>query len=853
MLRGNDMSDMERIEDPTLKMHFTGFIEESALKHSSANKKDLTGVNFEKFVGFCVAKKYIGYANIQTSDYHTGGGNDGGCDGLLLIANGELISDVGMARELVADEDVKNLDIQCIFIQAKLTNKSKSPAEAIKDIILFSERFLSNNFLSNVNKKIKDSQEIYSILKSVSYPKISVVVVFSSSEKSSKSKNVVKSNIEEIKQAEKLLKESVTVQKFNIDYIGCEELNYIYNNYIEGVEATFNPKGISQIDYSNGEYGINSVYSGYISLIEYMKVISDLKDPESLEPISIRHGIFYENVRGFLGSARGINKSILKSLDTESGRALFFACTNGVTIVAKKCSDISSNSNQATIGQYQIVNGCQTSHILCEYYQKLIVEALELTEEKHKEQKENQTALKHAEANMDFNTFSNLSKEKEEINKKYREKFESITNIPKVIRVPIRIIVTQNDEVIDEIVSSTNNQNPVGALDLESRNHFHRQLESHFVNNYNLGKLYYERRRNQCVEMTNANKKNIISVDIMLKSAASLYLHMPAAAARNKSKLLPAFQDNPRHLFNDSHNYTAYYMAAYLYSKINSYFFDHIPQHPYDKFKFHILPVFKILYERITGKNSPTSLEENDWNEYFNDFYSYIENKENFNRIIEDSIKIISHSIILYREANSSFKEDDYTKNKGFASEIIKNAKTKSLQNIESFKIDMSVDSSYKNNLRKHLPPEEIMQMVSSYVSLEPQSSEKDYVLYALGNGSHEPLKGEENRVGAMSYAPSPRKGIKAPKLVFKFEIIGKVRMEFSEYLQKIYYEFLEKSKDNPNISLNLNNDVLKPENKKGILGEIEVKIGDDLYYEKMCIVKSLANEIFLMRRKVLG
>ena len=261
----------------------------------------------------------------------------------------------------------------------------------------------------------------------------------------------------------------------------------------------------------------------------------------------------------------------------------------------------------------------------------------------------------------------------------------------------------------------------------------------------------------------------------------------------------------------------------------------------------------KILYERITGKNSPTSLEENDWNEYFNDFYSYIENKENFNRIIEDSIKIISHSIILYREANSSFKEDDYTKNKGFASEIIKNAKTKSLQNIESFKIDMSVDSSYKNNLRKHLPPEEIMQMVSSYVSLEPQSSEKDYVLYALGNGSHEPLKGEENRVGAMSYAPSPRKGIKAPKLVFKFEIIGKVRMEFSEYLQKIYYEFLEKSKDNPNISLNLNNDVLKPENKKGILGEIEVKIGDDLYYEKMCIVKSLANEIFLMRRKVLG
>ena len=88
----------------------------------------------------------------------------------------------------------------------------------------------------------------------------------------------------------------------------------------------------------------------------------------------------------------------------------------------------------------------------------------------------------------------------------------------------------------------------------------------------------------------------------MLKSAASLHLNMAAEAARSKSKLLPTFQSDQRKLFDDSHNYIAYYMAAYLYSKINSYFFDHIPQHPYDKFKFHILPVFRILYDRIAEK-----------------------------------------------------------------------------------------------------------------------------------------------------------------------------------------------------------------------------------------------------------
>lgn len=847
-----ERSDMERIEDPTLKMHFSGFIKEKELKFTSG-KKDLTGSNFEKFVGFCVAKKYTDYANIQITDYHTGGGNDGGCDGILLIANGELISDIRSARDLVDDEGVNNLDIECVFIQAKLTNKI--PADSIKDIIEFSEKFLSGNFLENINEKVRNIREVYSILSSVAYPKINVVVVYSSSDKSASSKKSVKdarNKVDGIKYAEASLKRAVTVQKFDIDYIGCEELNSIYNDFINGIEANFNPKGISQIDYSNGKYGIDSVYSGYISLVEYMKVISDLKDPKSLEPVSIRREIFYENVRGFLGSSRGINKSILKSLENEEGRALFFACNNGVTIVAKKCSDISSSSNKATIGQYQIVNGCQTSNILCEYYQQLIAKASELTEAKHQDKKNNESAINEAAENGDTAAMRKLMNEEQEIKRKYDEEFKKITDIPKIIHVPIRIIVTQNDEVTDKIVSSTNNQNPVVALDLESRNQFHRKLESHFDYNFSQGKLFYERRRNQYASQKSANKKNVISVDIMLKSAASLHLNMAAEAARSKSKLLPTFQSDQRKLFDDSHNYIAYYMAAYLYSKINSYFFDHIPQHPYDKFKFHILPVFRILYDRIAEKTAPISLAETDWNEYFDDFYTYIENEENFNRIIENSIRIISHSIGSYREANPSFKEDDYTKSKGFVNEIIENAKTKSLKDIESFKIDMSVDSSYKNNLRKHLSREEIIQKVSAYVSLEPQSSEKDYVLHALGNSYPEPLTEEESRVGTMSYVPNPRKGIRAPKLVFKFEIIGKVRVESSEYLREVYYEFLKECEDNSNILLRLNNDVLKPENKKEILGEIEVMIDDSLYCEKMRIVESLSNKILRMRRNVL-
>ena len=76
--------------------------------------------------------------------------------------------------------------------------------------------------------------------------------------------------------------------------------------------------------------------------------------------------------------------------------------------------------------------------------------------------------------------------------------------------------------------------------------------------------------------------------------------------------------------------------------------------------------------------------------------------------------------------------------------------------------------------------------------------------------------------------------------------------MESNEYLREVYYEFHKKYEDNSNISLHLNDDVLKPENKKEILGEIEVMIDDNLYREKMRIVESLSNKILRMRRNVL-
>ena len=141
---------------------------------------------------------------------------------------------------------------------------------------------------------------------------------------------------------------------------------------------------------------IQESYLGFLPITEYLKLITD-------DSGGILRSLFYDNIRDFQGD-NTVNKEIVATLSSPE-KALFVLMNNGITIVAES---INKTGDQFTIEDYQIVNGCQTSHIL-------------------------------------FNHRAKVSED---------------------IQLPVKLIVSQNAEVKNQIIKATNRQTPVRTEEL---------------------------------------------------------------------------------------------------------------------------------------------------------------------------------------------------------------------------------------------------------------------------------------------------------------------------------------------------------------------------------------------------
>ena len=101
---------------------------------------------------------------------------------------------------------------------------------------------------------------------------------------------------------------------------------------------------------------IASVQEAYIGIVpcrEYLNLICD-------EDGNLNRRLFYDNVRDFQGH-NAVNQEIESTIRDASLSDRFALLNNGVTIVARDANKIGA---AFTLRNYQIVNGCQTSHIL---------------------------------------------------------------------------------------------------------------------------------------------------------------------------------------------------------------------------------------------------------------------------------------------------------------------------------------------------------------------------------------------------------------------------------------------------------------------------------------------------------
>ena len=201
---------------------------------------------------------------------------------------------------------------------------------------------------------------------------------------------------------------------------------------------------------------------------EYLSLITD-------DAGNIRKPLFYDNVRDFQGD-NAVNREIKATLDDPTGQQRFVILNNGVTLVAR---DLRTTGNKFAVSDYQIVNGCQTSHVI------------------------------------------------------YNERQE----IGNETFIPIKVIATSDEDIISSIITATNRQTEVTADDLFAMSGFQKKLEALYESFPGKKKLFYERRSKQYAAVDGIEKVRIIDKKQQVRAFAAMFLDDPHRAARYYSDL----------------------------------------------------------------------------------------------------------------------------------------------------------------------------------------------------------------------------------------------------------------------------------------------------------------------------
>lgn len=225
--------------------------------------------------------------------------------------------------------------------------------------------------------------------------------------------------------------------------------------------------------------------------VQHEKIRSIVCNIEAKELIKIFEApqseyLFEQNVRKYLDDKGKVNSNII---DTASGSdsQYFWALNNGVTIICDKC-DLKAIGGKASLDMknIQIINGCQTTMALFQAY-------------KNNNLKDNTSLL-------------------------------------------LRVHETDDLNVIEKIILSTNNQNPINPRDLISNSVKQIEIQKYFFEMYG---LTYQRKRNDFNDINGklVSKKEIITNDKVGQAALACIKHMPNRALASKGKVFTEDND----------------------------------------------------------------------------------------------------------------------------------------------------------------------------------------------------------------------------------------------------------------------------------------------------------------------
>lgn len=517
-------------------------------------------VLFEHFVNYCAVSKEYG-DEFDVDDIHTGGGDDLGLDGIAIIVNGNLISDKVEVDDLAATN--KYLEVDFIFTQAK-SGSSFSGSEisslffGVKDFFSSSPSLPRN---ASVSQKEQLAKAIYkkSALFKRGNPR--VWMFYATTGKWQDDAKLV-ARIENEKET---LFELDIFEAVNFNALDARALQRLYANAKNGLSKSI--EFVSKVTLPTLP-GIQESYLGYLPAEEYLKLITD-------DSGNILRGLFYDNVRDFQGE-NPVNKEMDDTLNS-SERQLFVLMNNGVTIVAES---IGKTGDTFTIEDYQIVNGCQTSHVL----------------------------------------------------------FNNLVSLQNTVHIPLKLIVSQNSAVKNQIIKATNRQTPVKTEELTALTDFQKALEDYYSAITGDAQLYYERRSQQYRATNGIEKIRIVSISNQIRSFSSMFLGLPHQASRYYGTLLQSIESK---IFIAGHPLVSYYASALALYRFESFIRRKSLNYEYRPFRWHLLAIARM---QIAGKTMPP-MNSNKFEKYCDALVVILQDEKKCLVAFKKAIKILDTAL----------------------------------------------------------------------------------------------------------------------------------------------------------------------------------------------------------------
>lgn len=436
---------------------------------------------FEHFAAYSVVSSH--YAEeFDTADLVVGDGQDLNVDAFAVMINGRLASDADYVNDVLAMNGY--LDVEFIIIQAKSSSSFDGAALIALGDNLVNEVFATAQKLpvnDEVKRLIEIKDEIFKNAQKLKDNPVLRVYYVCTGNWTSETYLV-----EVMKRKKQELLDTNLFSEVFFEPVGARSLQDMYRATKTSISREIKFEKLITLPTIDG---VSASYLGVLPVHEFLKLLSD-------DSGNIIKSVFVDNVRDFQGE-NPVNLDIAKTIK-DGFFDQFVLRNNGITIVAR---NIRVTSNQYVLEDYQIVNGCQTSHVI----------------------------------------------------------FAHQNEITGDLFVPVKLIHTVSEDVAQSVIKSTNKQTNVEENDLLALTQFQRDLEDFYNGVQGDGKLFYERRGKQFANAPSIEKGRIVTIGNQLKCYASMFLELPNQASRYQGTLLKTVNDR---VFQREHKPEPYFLAA---------------------------------------------------------------------------------------------------------------------------------------------------------------------------------------------------------------------------------------------------------------------------------------------------